>query len=218
MKATVQDFLRCGLAVVAILGLALVFVRFLVYPLTLRHVADYHVVADFLALLFAYGVVSGIAVRLLVFIGNIEAGEHAMDSATFAYWKLLTIVHRLGQAALLPFTPVFLRPVVASLFGARVGRNVAIGGSIDDPWLVTLGDGAVLGNNSLIAGSMIAGDRFTVGPVQIGAGATVGANSIVLPGTELGEGAQLLGGSIVVAGARIPAGETWRGNPARKWQ
>jgi len=46
----------------------------------------------------------------------------------------------------------------------------------------------------------------------------VGANSIVLPGTELGEGAQLLGGSIVVAGTRIPAGETWRGNPARKWQ
>jgi len=141
-----------------------------------------------------------------------------MDSPIFVYWKLLTIVYRLGQAALLPFTPIFLRPLVARLFGARVGRDVAIGGSIDDPFLTTLGDGAVLGNNSLVAGSMIAGGRFTVGPVRIGVGATVGANSIVLPGTELGDRAQLLGGSIVVAGTRIPAGETWRGNPARKWQ
>jgi acetyltransferase-like isoleucine patch superfamily enzyme len=149
---------------------------------------------------------------------KVESGDHATDSSAFAHWKLLTIVHRLGQAALLPFTPVFLRPVVARLFGARVGRDVAIGGSIDDPWLVTLGNGAVLGNNSLVAGSMVAGGRFTLGQVHIGAGATVGANAIVLPGTELGDGAQLLAGSVVVAGTRIPSGETWRGNPARKWQ
>jgi serine acetyltransferase len=218
MKATFADFLSCTFAIGLILATAVAVVTYVSHPVAIRLVRDYSTIADFLVLVFAYGVVSGIAIRLLVALRKLEPGEYAMDSSAFGYWKLLTIVHRLGQAALLPFTPIFLRPVVAWLFGARVGRHVAIGGMIDDPYLVTLGEGAVLGNNSLVAGSMIAGGRFTVGPVRIGAGATVGANAVVLPGTELGDGALLLGGSIVVAGTHIPAGETWRGNPARKWQ
>jgi serine acetyltransferase len=218
VKATFADFLSCTVAIGLLLTAALASVGYVSHPLAVRLIPDYFAIADFLALLFAYGVVSGVAIRLLVAVRALEAGEYAMDSPVFGYWKLLTIVYRLGHAALLPFTPIFLRPLVAWLFGARVGRHVAIGGTIDDPYLVTLGEGAVLGNNSLVAGSMIAGGRFTVGPVRIGAGATVGANAVVLPGTELGDGALLLGGSIVVAGTRIPAGETWRGNPARKWQ
>jgi serine acetyltransferase len=218
MKATFKDFLLCGGAVGAIVVIALALVRTGVRPLTVRFLAEYHPIADFLALLLVYGVVSGLAIRALVVMRKIEPGEYTLDSAAFVYWKLLTIVYRLGHAALLPFTPVFVRPLVAHLFGARVGRGVAIGGAIDDPFLTTLGDGAVLGNNSLVAASMIGGGRFTLAPVRIGAGATVGANAIVLPGTELGDGAQLLAGSVVVAGARIPAGEVWRGNPARKWQ
>lgn len=218
MTTTVADFLSCTVAIGLLLTLALSTVSYVTHPLALRLIPDYYAIADFLVLLLAYGVFSGIAIRLLVTVRKLEPGEYAMDSRAFGYWKLLTIVYRLGQAALLPFTPIFLRPLVAWLFGARVGRHVAIGGTIDDPYLVTLGDGAILGNNSLVAGSMIAGGRFTVAPVRIGAGATVGANAVVLPGTELGDGALLLGGSIVVAGTQIPAGETWRGNPARKWQ
>jgi serine acetyltransferase len=218
MKATLGDLARCGILVAVIFAMSLALVGTLVHPVTTHYLAEYHVVVDFLALLVAYGVVSGLLIRFLVRIRKLEPGEHTEDSSSFAYWKLLTILHRLGQSALMPFTPVFLRPVVATLFGARVGRNVAIGGSIDDPYLVALGDGAILGNNSLVAGSMMTGGRLTVGDVRIGAGATVGANSVILPGTHLGDGAQLLGGSIVVAGTKIPAGETWRGNPARKWQ
>jgi acetyltransferase-like isoleucine patch superfamily enzyme len=45
----------------------------------------------------------------------------------------------------------------------------------------------------------------------------VGVHSVVLPGTEIGDNATLLNGSYVVPGSKIPAGETWRGNPARKW-
>jgi hypothetical protein len=218
LKTTFHDFLICGLAIVAVIAISVAGVAYLVRPWSTTLLADYHVVIDFFAGLLFYGLLSAVLLRTMLAVRRIEPGEHGMDSPVFAYWKLLTIVYRLGQGALLPFTPIFARPWIAQLFGARVGSNVAMGGTIDDPYLVSIGAGAVLGNNSLVSGNVIANGRIVLGEVRIGAGATIGVNAVVLPGTEVGERALLLGGSIVPAGTTIPADETWRGNPARKWQ
>ena len=91
-----------------------------------------------------------------------------------------------------------------------MGADVALGGTIDDPYMVTIGAGAVLGNASLVSGNMVYGGKFVCGAVNIGAGATIGVNSVILPGTEVGENVTLLGGSYVMPGTKIPAGETWR--------
>ncbi len=216
MKTSYFDFLLCGAAIGAIVAGTLGLIAVLM-PLTKAVALEYHVIVDFLLGLLFYGLLSALLVRLLLKLRPMPAGEYAMDSAVFTYWKLLTIVIRLGQGALLPFTPVFVRPLVAVLFGARVGANVALGGTIDDPYRVEVGDGAVLGSASLVSGNMLHGGKLTCGPVKIGAGATVGINSVVFPNTLVGENSTLLGGSYVMPGSKIPAGETWRGNPARKW-
>lgn len=216
MKTSYLDFLLCGGAISAIVAGTLGLIVALT-PLTRVLALEYHVVVDLLLALLFYGLLSALLVRALLKFRPLEAGEYAMDSAVFTYWKLLTIVYRLGQGALLPFTPVFVRPLIAALFGARVGANVALGGTIDDPYMVEIGAGAVLGNASLVSGNMLHGGKFTCGPVKIGAGATVGVNSVVLPNTEVGDNSTLLGGSYVLPGSTIPSGETWRGNPARKW-
>lgn len=216
MKTSYLDFLICGIAVGAIVAGALGLVVVLM-PLTKAVALDYHVIVDFLLGLLFYGLLSALLVRLLIKLRPIQAGEYAMDSPVFTYWKLLIVVYRLGQDALLPFTPVFVRPLVATLFGARIGSNVALGGTIDDPYMVEIGDGAVLGSASLVSGNMLHDGKLICGPVKIGAGATVGINSVVFPNTLIGENSTLLGGSYVMPGSKIPAGETWRGNPARKW-
>ncbi|GEC96452.1 hypothetical protein ZRA01_25250 [Zoogloea ramigera] len=216
MKTTYLDFLLCGL-VIALISAGAVGLVWGGYPWSKAVFADYHVVADFFLALLAYGLLSALVVRLILRLRPILPGEYNGDSPVFTVWKLVTIVYRLGQGALLPFTTVFTRPVVEALFGARVGANVAIGGTIDDPYQVSIGDGAVVGHNSLISGNVLYGGRLTIGRVSIGAGATVGVNSVVLPGVEIGENAVLMGGSHVMPGTRVPAGETWRGNPARKW-
>lgn len=216
MKTSYFDFLLCGAAIGAIVAGALGLVAVLI-PLTKALALEYHVIVDFLLALLFYGLLSALLVRLLVRLRPIPAGEYALDSVVFTYWKLLTIVYRLGQDALLPFTPVFVRPLVAALFGARVGANVALGGTIDDPYMIEIGDDAVLGSGSLVSANMLHDGKLTCGPVKVGAGATVGINSVVLPNTLIGENSTLLGGSYVMPGSNIPAGETWRGNPARKW-
>ena len=216
MKADYRDFVLCGAAIGAIIA-AVFGLIVAVQPLTRALTADYHVLVDALLALLFYGLLSALLVRGLLRWWPIAPGEYGADSPVFTYWKLLTIVYRLGQGALLPFTPVFVKPVIELLFGARVGANVALGGTIDDPYMVTIGDGAVLGHSSLVSGNMLHGGKLTCGYVRIGAGATIGVNSVILPGTEIGDNATLQGGSYVMPGTRVPAGETWRGNPARKW-
>lgn len=218
MKTSILDYVRCSAAIIVIGVLAVAIVAYVVHPMSTRLLGEYFVVADSLATLLAYGILSAAFLRSSLRLRALEPGDYSMESPEFAYWKLLSIVYRLGQKALLPFTPEFMRPVVAKLYGARIGSDVAIGGTIDDPYLVSLGDRVVIGNNALVSGSVITNGRITLGRVSIGAEATIGANSIVLPGTEIGERALVASASVVITATRIPPGEVWRGNPARKWQ
>lgn len=218
MKTSWLDFFLCGVFVSAILAGALAVVWFALAPLSRILFEDYHVIVDLFLVLFAYGLFSALVVRLMFKFRRIQPGEYSMESSVFIYWKLLTILYRLGQGALLPFTPVFVKPLIEMLFGARIGANVALGGTIDDPYMVSIGDGVVLGNGSLVSGNVITNGKIRFGEVRIGAGATVGVNAVVLPGSEIGANALVVGGAMVMSGTKIPAGETWRGNPARKWQ
>lgn len=216
MKTTLTDYLLSGVAISLIMAASIMGV-ILLLPWSRVLFSDYHVLADFFLALLLYGLLSAALVRALLRVQPIPPGRYGMDSPVFTRWKLVTIVYRLGQSALRPWTPVFLKPVVEALFGARIGRDVALGGIIDDPYRVSVGDGSVLGNASLVSGNYISGGVLTCGRIDIGRGVTIGANSVVFPDTEIGDGATLIGGCYVMPGARIPAGETWRGNPARKW-
>lgn len=178
---------------------------------------DYHVLLELVAVMLLYGVSSAFLVRGLLRFRPIAPGNYNEDSPVFAYWKLITVVYRLGQGALRPFTPIFFVPVVDAIYGARIGRDVAFGGEINDPYFVSVGDGTTLGTHTIISGSFTGGGVLTCGTVRIGRNVTVGPNATIFPGTEIGDGATVMIGSCVMPGTFIPAGETWRGNPARKW-
>jgi serine acetyltransferase len=217
MKTSVWDYVWSSLVITAVLAADLALVAFGIAPLSRRWLGPYHVIADLAAAMLLYGLLSALMLRAMLALRPLQRGEFDMDSGTFTYWKLLTVTYRLGQGSLRPLTPIFLKPLVEVLFGAKIGADVALGGTIDDPYLVTLGDGVILGNASLVSGNVIANGKIRIGDVRIGDGATVGANAIVLPGSQVGEKALVIAGAMVIADSAIPPGETWRGNPARKW-
>lgn len=216
MKTSLFDYLLSALAISLILVCS-VGPTWAVSALTRQLLGDYHVLLDFVLGLGLYGVASALVMRLLLWWRPIQPGTFGMDTQTFTHWKLVTVIYHLGQAALHPLTPVFFKPLVSALYGAKLGRDVAQGGTIDAPFLISVGDRAVIGAYSLVMGNYTVGDTLVCGRVRIGVGVTIGINAVVFPDVEIGDGATLIGGSFVMPGTRIPAGETWRGNPARKW-
>jgi acetyltransferase-like isoleucine patch superfamily enzyme len=216
MKSTVRDYVVSGVAIAFLLALTLGTI-WLLQPLSRTLFSDYHVIVELLLGLWVYGLLSAGLVRVLLRVRAVAPRTYDMGDPMFSYWMLLTVLYRLGKGALRPVAPFFAQPLVEALFGARVGRNVALGGSIDDPYQVTLGDDVIVGDSSLVSGNYISGGKLVCGTVTIGAGATIGAHCVILPNTEIEAGAIVAGGSFVMPGTRIPAGESWRGNPARKW-
>lgn len=211
-----MDYVLSGVVIALMLAISLLGVGVWV-PLSRQLFADYHVLADAALALLLYGLLSAAMVRVLLHLMPILPGRYGADSPVFARWKLITVIYRLGQGALNPLIPLFLKPLVDALFGARIGADVAFGGTIDDPYLVTVGAGTVLGNASLVTGNYLDGGDLVCGKVSIGADVTVGANSIVMPDVSIGDGATVMSGACVMPGTAIPPGERWRGNPARKW-
>lgn len=216
MKATALDYLLSFVAITFLLVLSIGIVVGL-SGWTAQVLRDYHVIADLALVLILYGVLSAVLLRVLLVFRPLQAGTYGEDSSVFTYWKLLTVVHRLGLGALRPFTPVFLLPVMDALFGAKIGSDVAFGGEINDPYLVTVGSGTTLGTHSIVTGSFTGGGNLTCAPVVLGERVTVGPGALISPGCEIGSDVTIVMGSYVMPNTKIPAGETWRGNPARKW-
>lgn len=216
MKTSIADYLFSTLALCLLL-IASFLPVWIFSSSSIRWFGDYHVLVNLALFLLLYGIFSALLIRGLLWLRPLRPGTYSMDSATFTWWKLITVIFHFGQSALAPLTPIFFKPLVAMLYGSRIGSDVALGGVIDAPFLVDVGDRATIGAFALVSGNFTTRESLIIGTVKIGVGATVGVNAVVFPNTEIGENAVLLGGSYLMPGTKVPAGETWRGNPARKW-
>lgn len=163
-----------------------------------------------------YGIFTALELGILARWLPLTPGTYDTGHSQFTLWKVQHVVGELGKVALSLFFPVFARPAFYALFGARVGRSVAVAGKILDPRLTVLEDGCVIGEGCIITSHAMAGDRFVLREVRVGRGATVGVGCIIMPGVRIGPGAIVLPGSVLKAETEVPAGEIWGGVPATR--
>lgn len=75
--------------------------------------------------------------------------------------------------------------------GMKIGKNVQIMPcqimDIFFPEMITIGDGAVIGMNSMIICHEFNPTEFRYGPVNIGQRVLIGARSFILPGLSIGD-------------------------------
>ncbi|MBN8530898.1 MAG: hypothetical protein J0L97_03420, partial [Alphaproteobacteria bacterium] len=86
---------------------------------------------------------------------------------------------------------------------------------------VTLGPDTVVhvtrgGHNTQIGDGVVIGSHAIIHACNIGAGAVIGDGVVVMDDAVLGKDSLLLSGSVLPPGKKIPDGEVWGGNPARK--
>lgn len=216
MKTNLLDYLLSGsmltLFSLMAFGLAWCFSSMVSVP----YLGSYHVLADALFFLFAFGICTIVCCRMLLHFRFIYPGRFAMDERLFSWWKLFTVSYEFGRGALLPFTTVFFKPVIAKLYGARIGKDIALGGHLVDPQFISIGDEAIIGQDSVITAHAITSGYIVLSPVVIGRAATVGVNAVIMSGVEVGEGAIVTAGAVVPPNTRIPPGELWGGIPAKR--
>jgi acetyltransferase-like isoleucine patch superfamily enzyme len=82
------------------------------------------------------------------------------------------------------------------------------------PELISIGEGTLVGYNTVILGHEYLQDEYRTGEVKIGSRVMIGANCTVLPGVRIGDGASI--SAMTLVNCDIPAGQAWGGVPAKK--
>lgn len=217
MKTSPLDFIL-GFSALVTINLACWFISMrTISPLLEGYLKAYLPIFDVLLYVTLFGIFAALILRTLLWFRPLKMGEFDFNSVEFAYWKFITMLHYFGYRALFLFHVEPMIPFLGRLFGAKIGANAAIGGILDSPYLVTIGDNCILGRGSLITGNLLLKDKLILGPVKIKENAMVGVYSIVMPNAVLGQGSVLAPSSVLFAGSKVPDGESWKGHPARKW-
>lgn len=178
---------------------------------------DFYVPADMflwlLLFMFLSAVGYGIVVRMLpVPLGR----ETDLLSKEGFFYKFQGMLYEIGFLTWRPLITPFLLVVWYRMFGARIGKGCIVHSLFGEPYLITVGEYAILGRDSLLLTHIITYGRFELSPIVIGDQVTVGANTTIMPGVEIGEGSVVAGDAVVVRDTKIPPHELWGGIPARK--
>ncbi len=185
----------------------------------------YLVVADWPvreALLAAFGVYAvttpavlalSIALKWLL-LGRVKPGSYPLWGWFFLRFWFVRAMVRAAPLNYLAGTP--LLNLYYRLMGARIGRDVYIGGEgLSTFDLLEIGDGSSVGMDTPLDGASVEGGLLKIAPVTIGRGCWIGNRCALGAGAVLEDGAGLDDLSMLPDGARVPAGELWRGSPAR---
>ena len=168
---------------------------------------------------FIFGIsllfVVGIIFRMLPI--KPKPGIYPIASLQTIKWGLCGAFLKLVNVAFLNMiTPSFLNVIYFRMVGAKVGKNVQINSiSVNDPWLLEIGNNSVIGGGASINCHTVEGGRLILEKVKIGKNCTIGAQSLVWPGCDIGDGSILSTKSVLKKRSKVGKKQIWKGNPAQ---
>jgi UDP-2-acetamido-3-amino-2,3-dideoxy-glucuronate N-acetyltransferase len=135
--------------------------------------------------------------------------------------------------AMIDNTTVFWHAQLSNIGFCTIGRHTIVHSHV---WIgdkVKIGDDCRIQAFSFIPTNVRIGDRVFIGPrvtftndkyppseewliTIVMDDVSIGAGAIILPGVTLGQGCTVGAGAVVTKS--IPPGETWLGNPAKKYE
>ena len=157
----------------------------------------------------------GIIFRLLPI--KPKPGIYSIGSLNTIKWGLCGAFLKLVNLTFLDFiTPTTLNVLYFRLVGAKIGKNVQLNSiSINDPWLLEIGDHSVIGGGASINCHTVEGGNLILEKVKIGKKCTIGAQSLIWPGCEIGDRSILATKSVLKKRTKMGIREIWKGNPAQ---
>lgn len=215
MKTKFFETLSISLAIALIGVLALLGVSMLTFW-TEYFFMSYGILVDAMLFIVFFIFLSALFVRMILWVKPLSEGVFSTLSKEAFRWKLVLSIAESGCSLFSPAVVVFFRANFFRLFGAKIGKGVDVVGELIDPYLIEVGEYAILGKNSIVLGHAVVYDRLELRKVKIGKRATVGIGAIIMSGVEIGDDSIIAPNAIVAPNAQIPPKELWGGVPARK--
>ncbi|MEV4620709.1 Pls/PosA family non-ribosomal peptide synthetase [Asanoa sp. NPDC049573] len=161
------------------------------------------------AVLTAYALLILLLVRALSV--GLRAGHHPVHGrVAWQAWATERLMS-LARVGLFPiyaslFTPVWLRAL-----GMRVGRRVEASTVLAVPAMTTVGDGAFLADDTMVASYELGGGWLRIGAARVGKGAFLGNSGMTAPGRAVPN--RGLVGVLSATPKRAKAGSSYLGMP-----
>ena len=169
-----------------------------------------------LVLLYPVMLAISIVVKWIV-IGRVKPGRYPLWGAYFFRWWLTQAIRKIVPTSYLTGTP--LLAVYYRLMGARIGANVYLGNDGCQAYdLLSIGDDSCLGADSHFTGATVEDGWLILGQIEIGKRCFVGTRTVLAPATRMGDGSELDDLSLLARDTIVPAGEYWKGSPARQME
>ena len=163
--------------------------------------------------IFCTLMLSSLVIRLVSL--RVRPGRHPLASPTALCWMLLNGLHTICFRAFLPLVPAsFLSLAYFRLAGCRIGHGVWLTTSfLFDPYLITIGEGTVIGGDAVVTAHLFENGMLTLGRVSIGKDCMIGAQALISPGVTIGDGATIGIRACIREGRRVPAGSRIAATP-----
>jgi len=102
------------------------------------------------------------------------------------------------------------------LFGAKLGKGVAIYTRLWDVELIEIGDHTSIGTGCIIGGHAISQGELYRKRIRIGKNVTIGAGTIILPGVTIEDNVIVASNSVIPANRTLEANSIYAGSPVKK--
>jgi sugar O-acyltransferase (sialic acid O-acetyltransferase NeuD family) len=145
----------------------------------------------------------GVEAPMILGMGDVATRRKLIDKFALAQWT--TLIHCTSSMAADIGAGCVIQAGAVATTAVTIGKNCLVNVN------VSIGHDAVLGENVVVCPLVAISGYVTIGDdVMIGAGA------VILPQLTIGDGATIGAGAVVTHD--ISAGETWIGNPARRYK
>jgi non-ribosomal peptide synthetase-like protein len=159
--------------------------------------------------LICYALLTVLVVRLLG--AGLRAGYHPVHSRLgWQVWATERILDS-ARSLLFPLYSSLITPAWLRLLGADIGRGVEASTVLLLPKMTTVGDGAFLADDTMVASYELAGGYLRVQPAKIGKRAFLGNSGTTGPGRSVPKNA--LVAVLSAAPDKARKGSSWLGSP-----
>jgi non-ribosomal peptide synthetase-like protein len=159
-----------------------------------------------------YALVTLLSVRLLS-IGLREGHHPVRGRVAWQAWATLRLMDA-ARSLLFPLYAGLATPVWLRLLGMKVGRGAEMSTVVALPSMTTIGDGAFLADDTMVAAYELGGGWLHIAAVRVGKRAFVGNSGMAAPGRSVPK--RGLVGVLSAAPKRAKAGSSYLGMPPIK--